>query len=166
MIRIVGARICHIIQDLFTRKTVSISDRQQTHRPKSSLGVYVQTLALATAHVKGQLTGDCEGMANLGFTGTEFAKELRNTASFDTAGQERVEILGASGDGDELGAALVDLGGGGETHRYELGCCGIDKVRAGIALGTQHRRLMGIIPSSRILLALAVEMPLISSRFR
>lgn len=129
MIGVVSSCVGNIVEDFFPREAVAVGDREQTDGAEGALGVDVQTLALAAAHVEGQLAGDGEGVANLGLSGAEFAKEFGNTAGFDAAREEGVEVLGAGGDGDELGTALVDLGGGSEAHGHELGCCGTGGVR-------------------------------------
>lgn len=122
MVGVVGSCVGNIVQDLFARETVTVGHRKQTHGTKSTLGVDVQTLALAAAHIEGQLAGHGEGMTDLGLSSTEFAEKLSDTAGLDAAREKGIEVLGAGGDGDELGTALVDLGGRGEAHRHKLGC--------------------------------------------
>ena len=46
-------------------------------------------------------------------------------------GNDGIEVLGSSGDGDELVPASVELGGGGEAHRHQLGGLSKDLVCLG-----------------------------------
>ena len=93
---------------------------QQTHWTEGALGVDVQTLAFAAAHVEGQLAGDGQGVTDLRFACTELAEDLGDTASLDTTGEKGVEILGAGGDVDELGASGVNFCSTLESERNNL----------------------------------------------
>ena len=59
-------------------------------------------------------------MTDLRFSRPELAEDLSHRACFDAAGEQGVELFGAGGDGDELGAALVHFSGGGEAHWDEF----------------------------------------------
>ena len=66
-------------------------------------------------------------MADLRFSRPEFAEYLCHGARFDAAGEQGVELFGASGDGDELGAALVHFRSSGEAHGDEFGGCRVEE---------------------------------------
>ena len=120
MIGIVGTRVGNVVKDFFTIETVPIGHGETADRTKSTFGVDVETFALAAAHVEGKLAGDCEGVTDLGFAGTELAKEFGHRTGFDATCEKSVELSGAGGDGDEFGAALVHFCGSGEAHGDEL----------------------------------------------
>lgn len=166
MVRIVGTRVSNIVEDLFAGETITVGNREQTDRTKGTLGVDIQTLAFAAAHIERQLASHSEGVANLRLSSSKFAKELSDTAGFDATREEGIEVLGAGSNGYQFGTALVDFGSGSEAHRHELGCCRVDSVRVVRGFNVGHDKTMEIIPSSRILLALAEDIPLICSRLR
>ena len=116
MIAIVCPCIRNVIQHLLATQPIPIRNRQTPYGAKGAFGVDVQAFPLAAAHVKGQLAGDGEGVADLRLAGAELAKDFGDAARFEAAGEEGVELLGARGDGDELGAAGVHFSGGGEAH--------------------------------------------------
>lgn len=66
-------------------------------------------------------------MADLGFPRSKFPEDFCDGARFDAAREQGIQLLGAGGDGDELGAALVHFCCGGEAHRDEFGGCEADQ---------------------------------------
>ena len=66
--RVVGARVGHVIEHVCAAEAVTFSHGQQPLRTEGALGVHVETLALAAAHVHGKLTGDGQGVAQLCLT--------------------------------------------------------------------------------------------------
>lgn len=121
VIGIVGSCVGNVVENLFAREAKAVGDRQEADGPEGTLCVNVQTLALAPAHVEGELAGDSECVADLRLAGTELSKDLGDAAGLNTTGEQSVKVLGASGDGDELAAALMHLGGGSEPHGDKLG---------------------------------------------
>jgi hypothetical protein len=73
MLRIVRSRISNVVQYLFSVEPIALGDGQHTCGSESPLGIDVQAFTLSSAHTDRELTGDSEGMANLGFTRSEFA---------------------------------------------------------------------------------------------
>ena len=66
-------------------------------------------------------------MTDLRFSRPELAEDFCDRAGFDATGEQGVELFGAGGDGDELGAALVHFGSGGEAHGNYFGGCRVEK---------------------------------------
>jgi len=116
VVRVVGARVGHVVEHLLAREAVAVGDGEEAHGPEGALRVDVQALALAAAHVEGQLARHGEGVADLTLARAELAEDLGDAARFDAPGEERVELLRAGCDGDEFAAALVHFGGGCEAH--------------------------------------------------
>ena len=131
VVRVVGARVGDVVEDLFAREAVPVRHGQESHGSECAFGVDVQTFPLPTAHVEWQLTCHGEGMADLRFPCPEFAEYFRDRAGFDAAGEQGVELFGAGGNGDELGATLVHFGGGGEAHGDDFGGCRAEKGSVG-----------------------------------
>jgi hypothetical protein len=73
MLGVVRSRISNVVQYLFSIEPIPLGDGQHTCRSKSPLGINVQALTLSSAHTDRELTCDGEGMADLGFTRSEFA---------------------------------------------------------------------------------------------
>lgn len=65
MIRVIRSGIGNVIQHFLSIQAVSFRNGEKTNRPKSSLRVDVQALALSTTHINGQLTRYGEGMTEL-----------------------------------------------------------------------------------------------------
>ena len=101
MISIMSPRIGDIIQHLLPIQSIPFRNRKQPHRTKRALRVNVKTLAFSAAHIDGQLTCYCEGMTDLGFPRSKLAEDFGDGTSFDTASEERVELVGAGGDADQ-----------------------------------------------------------------
>ena len=100
-------------------------------------------------------------MADLRFPRSELAEYFCHRARFDAAGEEGVELFGASGDGDELGPALVHFRSSGEAHGDKLGGC---RVEEWISEVVKYSKGRWGGPSARTLVAFCSEIPLICSR--
>ena len=61
--------------------------------PESSLSVDVETLALGSAVVNGQLTGDGQGVAQLGLSCPELAEQFRDRPRLDAPVQQLQRLL-------------------------------------------------------------------------
>lgn len=120
MVRVVGTGVGDVVEYLFSTQAVPVCYAEQANRPECAFGVDIETFSFAAAHVEGELACHGEGVADLGFARSEFAKDFGHRASFDAAGQECVKLFGAGRDGDELGAALVHFCCGGEAHGDEF----------------------------------------------
>lgn len=120
MVRVVRPRICDIVQHFLAVKPKTLGDGQQPNRAESPLCVDVQALALAAAHVHGQLARYRQSVADLRFTRTELAKEFRDGTRLDASAEQGVEVLGAGGDVDELGASGVNFCSTLEPERNDL----------------------------------------------
>ena len=131
VVRVVGAGVGDVVEDLFAREAVAVRDGEEAHGPEGAFGVDVKAFSFPTAHVEGQLTGHGEGVADLGFARSEFAEYLCHRARFDAAGEQGVELLGAGGNGDELRAALVHFCGSCEAHGDEFGGWRVERVSVG-----------------------------------
>ena len=162
VVRVVGAGVGDVVEDLFAREAVAVRDGEEPHGAEGAFRVDVEAFALAAAHVEGELAGYGEGVADLGFPCAEFAEDFRDGAGFDAAGEEGVELFGARGDGDELGATLVHFGGGGEAHGHDFGGCGAGNEFGGVH-GCMESRSGVDGPSASILVAFCSEMPLTCS---
>lgn len=123
MIGVVSAGVGDIVQYLLARQAVSVRHGQKSHRSECSFSINIQTLPLPTTHIKRQLTCHGKGMADLGFSSPELAEDFCDGARFDATSEQGVELFGASGDRDELGAALVHFGCRRKAHGDEFGCC-------------------------------------------
>ena len=86
VIRVVGAGVRDIVEDFFAVETVAVGDGEAADGAESPLGVDVEAFSFAAAHVEGELTGDGEGVADLGLAGAEFAEEFGHGAGFDATG--------------------------------------------------------------------------------
>lgn len=111
MVRIVRPCIRDVVQHLLAVQTQALGDGKQPNRTERPLRVDVQALPLTAAHVHGQLAGHRQGVADLRFTSAELAKQLGDGARLDASAEQRVEVLGAGRDVDELGSAGVDFCG-------------------------------------------------------
>jgi hypothetical protein len=78
MVGIVSSSIGHIVEDFLSNKPVSLGNCQESNWSEGSLGIDVETLALASTHIKGQLASYCKSMANLTLSRSEFSKNLRD----------------------------------------------------------------------------------------
>ena len=99
MITVIGTSVGNVVEDLFAVEAVPVGDCQTADGTKGTFGVDVEALALATTHVKGELAGDGEGVADLRLAGAELAKDFGDGAGLDAASKEGVELFGAGGDG-------------------------------------------------------------------
>lgn len=116
MVGVVCSCVGNVVEDFLAGKAVACSDGEAADRAEGSFRVDVEALPFAATHVEWELACYGESVADLGLSCAELAKDLGNGAGLYTAGEEGVELLGAGGDGDEVGAALVHFCGGGEAH--------------------------------------------------
>lgn len=93
MLRVVGPGICHIVQHLLTLQSIAIRHREETYRPKRSLGVNVQALSFTASHVKRQLASYRHCMTYLTLARPEFPKDLSDGAGLYTAPSSRSRFL-------------------------------------------------------------------------
>jgi hypothetical protein len=122
VIRIVSPSVRDIVQHLLARQSKSVGNGEEPDRPKRALRVYIETFPFSTTHVKRELAGYGQSVADLTFASTKLAKKFGHGSSFNAAREESVEILGSSCNGDELAASLVHLSRRGKAHRDEFGC--------------------------------------------
>jgi hypothetical protein len=76
MVGIVSSSISDIVEDFLSNESVSLGNRQESNWPEGSLGIDVETLALTSTHIKGQLAGYCKSVADLTLSRSEFSKNL------------------------------------------------------------------------------------------
>lgn len=100
VIGVVGAGVGDVVEDFFAGEAVAVCNAQEAHGAEGAFGVDVEAFSFAAAHVEGELTGYGEGVADLGFSGAEFAEDFGDGAGFNAAGKEGVELFGASRYGD------------------------------------------------------------------
>jgi len=164
VVGVVGAGVGDVVEDLFAGEAVAVGDGEEAHGAKGALGVDVQTLALAAAHVEGQLTGHGQRVADLALARPELAEDLRDAARLHPAGEQRVELLRARRDGDQLAASLVHFRRGGEAHRDEFG--GWIMMAPVSGLFPRAGGFSACMPSASIFVAFCSEIPLICSSVR
>ena len=120
MVGIIGARVRDVVEHFFAREPVPVRDGEEPYGAESPFRVDVETFPLAAAHVEGELAGYGQSVADLRFPSAELAEDFGYRAGFYAAGEERVELFGACGDGDQFGAAGVHFGCGCEAHGDEF----------------------------------------------
>ena len=76
MVRIIGTRISDIIEYFVPVQTVAFGRGQETDGPERAFGINVETLALATAHIGGELAGDRELVTKLRLARAKLAEKL------------------------------------------------------------------------------------------
>ena len=86
VVGVVGAGVGDVVEDLFAREAVAVGDAEEADGAEGPFRVDVEAFAFAAAHVEGELAGDGEGVADLGFSGAEFAEDFGDGAGFDAAG--------------------------------------------------------------------------------
>ena len=77
MVGVVGPCICDVLKNLGSRKPKSLGYGKQALWAECALCVDIQTLALSTTLVDGQLACDCQHVAQLRLASSELAWELR-----------------------------------------------------------------------------------------
>lgn len=123
MIRVICACICHIIKDFLSHQPKPLGDREQPNGSESTLGIDVETLPFASAHVKGQLAGHCQGVTDLTLSRSELSKDLGDRTGFNSTTEQGIETLRTRCDGDELTPSRVHLSRCGESHGDKFGSC-------------------------------------------
>jgi hypothetical protein len=77
VVRVVGAGVGHIVEDILVREAVPLSNGKEALGAERALRVNVEAFALAAAVVDGQLAGDGQGMAQLRLARAELAEHFR-----------------------------------------------------------------------------------------
>ena len=87
VVGVVGAGVGDVVEDLLAREAVAVRDGEEAHGAEGPFGVDVEAFAFAAAHIEGELACHGEGVADLRFSGSEFAEDFGYRARFDAAGE-------------------------------------------------------------------------------
>lgn len=133
MFGIVCTSVGYVVKDIFMIKVETTGDFDETIRAEGTFSVDVESLALTTSHVDGELASNTEGVAELCLTASVLSVNFSDGSSFQTATQDAVKLSRAGREANDLTTLLQNLASGGEAGRDAFGCSFFEFDYLGIA---------------------------------